>query len=174
MKSAAHQAQSRSYRSSRARSGSQRRGHLAGEVFENLLKWFAIIITLPVRLLWWLTSPGGSSIALGMATVYFCLVNVEGYWLSMGAERPFLPKPFIEDGASLFNILWAITSAKFWLACIISIAVQGVQSFVMRDIQLSVAQAQYDAVKDYRVPEGATRRGWTWRSIVASSSNLPG
>ncbi|HEY9876862.1 MAG TPA: hypothetical protein V6D29_00340 [Leptolyngbyaceae cyanobacterium] len=126
--------------------------NILGDVVTNLLKWLVLILIFPVRVLWWLTSPAGSCISLGILTVYFVLVNVEGYYQSMKEVGAFLPKPFIEDG-SLLNLLLALTDLTFWIAVVVSIAVQGVQSWVMRDIDVARAKAEYEAVKDYRVPD---------------------
>lgn len=126
--------------------------NMLGDVLSNLLKWLVLIVTFPVRILWWLTSPAGSCISLGLLTIYFVLVNIEGYYLSMKDAAAFLPKPFVEDG-SLVNLLLAVTDLTFWIAVVVSLAVQGVQSWVMRDIDLAKAKADYEAVKGYRVPE---------------------
>lgn len=130
----------------------RKKDNLLGEVFTNIGKWLALIITFPVRVLWWLTSPAGSCISLGILTVYFVMVNVEGYFQSMSDSAAFLPKPFVESG-DLLNLLFALTNPTFWIAVVVSIAVQGVQSWVMRDIDISKAQAEYESVKGYRVPD---------------------
>jgi hypothetical protein len=39
------------------------------------------------------------------------------------------------------------------MAAVVSLIVQGIQAFVLREIDIAKAQAEYQAVKDYRVPD---------------------
>lgn len=112
------------------------------------------ILTVPARLIQFLTTPPGSSIMLGLGVMYFAAVSVEGYWQAMNSANPaFVPKPFIPDGANPILFIAAITKPTFWMATILSLIVQGVQAFVLREVEIEKAKAQYDAVKDYRVPD---------------------
>jgi hypothetical protein len=65
----------------------------------------------------------------------------------------FLPKPFVEDGANLAFLGSVIGNGGFWMAAIVSMIIQGIQAFILRELEVSKAIADYNAVKHYRVPE---------------------
>ena len=112
-----------------------------------------LILTIPARLINWLTTPPGNAIMIGLGVLYFGAVSAEGYWQAMNANNPaFVPKPFVNDGADLRYIFTALTSAAFLMAAIVSLIVQGIQAFVLREIDIAKAKAEYEAIKDYRVP----------------------
>jgi hypothetical protein len=46
----------------------------------------------------------------------------------------------------------ALIAPSFWMASVVSLIVQGIQAFVLREMDIAKAQAEYQAVKDYRVP----------------------
>jgi hypothetical protein len=113
-----------------------------------------LILTVPARLINWLTTPPGNAIMIGLGVLYFGSVSAEGYWQAMNANNPaFVPKPFVNDGADLRFIFSALIAPSFWMAAVVSLIVQGIQAFVLREIDIAKAQAEYLAVKDYRVPE---------------------
>jgi hypothetical protein len=113
-----------------------------------------LIFTIPARLINWLTTPPGNAIMIGLGVLYFGSVSAEGYWQAMNiGNPPFVPKPFVIDGADFRYIFVALVAPSFWMAAIVSLIVQGIQAFVLREIDLAKAQAEYQAVKDYRVPD---------------------
>jgi hypothetical protein len=113
-----------------------------------------LILTAPARLINWLTTPPGNAIMIGLGVLYFGAVSAEGYWQAMNANNPaFVPKPFVNDGADLRFIFTALIAPSFWMASVVSLIVQGVQAFVLREIDIAKAKAEYEAIKDYRVPD---------------------
>jgi hypothetical protein len=113
-----------------------------------------LILTVPARLINWLTTPPGNAIMIGLGVLYFGSVSAEGYWQAMNASNPaFVPKPFVSDGADLRYIFTAIIAPSFWMATVVSLIVQGIQAFVLREIDIAKAKAEYEAIKDYRVPD---------------------
>lgn len=139
--------------SDRVRRAKSRHGD---DVWGRISKTLVKIITFPIRLIQWLTEPPGSAIPIGLCALYMIGVNVEGYWQAMNAiNPPFINKPFIPDGADLLNLPFvAIWDGGFWLALVISVAVQAVQAKVMRDAKTAreavlKAKAEYEAVKHF-------------------------
>jgi hypothetical protein len=113
-----------------------------------------LILTAPARLINWLTTPPGNAIMIGLGVLYFGAVSAEGYWQAMNANNPaFVPKPFVNDGADLRYIFIALVAPAFWMAAVVSLIVQGIQAFVLREIDIAKAKADYEAIKDYRVPD---------------------
>ena len=113
-----------------------------------------LILTTPARLINWLTTPPGNAIMIGLGVLYFGAVSAEGYWQAMNANNPaFVPKPFVSDGADLRFIFTALIAPSFWMAAVVSLIVQGIQAFVLREIDIAKAKAEYEAIKDYRVPD---------------------
>ena len=113
-----------------------------------------LILTVPARLINWLTTPPGNAIMIGLGVLYFGLVSAEGYWQAMNVNNPaFVPKPFVSDGADLRYIFVALIAPSFWMASVVSLIVQGIQAFVLREMDIAKAQAEYEAIKDYRVPD---------------------
>ena len=113
-----------------------------------------LILTTPARLINWLTTPPGNAIMIGLGVLYFESVSAEGYWQAMNPNNPaFVPKPFVSDGADLKFIFTALIAPSFWMAAVVSLIVQGIQAFVLREIDLAKAKAEYEAIKDYRVPD---------------------
>jgi len=113
-----------------------------------------LILTTPARLINWLTTPPGNAIMIGLGVLYFGSVSAEGYWQAMNASNPaFVPKPFVSDGADLRYIFTALIAPSFWMAAVVSLIVQGIQAFVLREIDIAKAKAEYEAIKDYRVPD---------------------
>jgi hypothetical protein len=113
-----------------------------------------LILTAPARLINWLTTPPGNAIMIGLGVLYFGAVSAEGYWQAMNPNNPaFVPKPFVGDGADLRFIFTALIAPSFWMAAVVSLIVQGIQAFVLREIDIAKAKAEYEAIKDYRVPD---------------------
>lgn len=113
-----------------------------------------LVLTVPARLINWLTTPPGNAIMIGLGVLYFGAVSAEGYWQAMNANNPaFVPKPFVNDGADLRLIFTAFVAPSFWMASVVSLIVQGIQAFVLREIDIAKAKAEYEAIKDYRVPD---------------------
>jgi hypothetical protein len=113
-----------------------------------------LILTTPARLINWLTTPPGNAIMIGLGVLYFGSVSAEGYWQAMNPNNPaFVPKPFVSDGADLRFIFTALIAPSFWMAAVVSLIVQGIQAFVLREIDIAKAKAEYEAIKDYRVPD---------------------
>jgi hypothetical protein len=112
------------------------------------------LLTIPARLINWLTTPPGNAIMIGLGVVYFGLVSAEGYWQAMNVNNPaFIPKPFVSDGADLRYLFRAFIAPSFWMASVVSLIVQGIQAFVLREMDIAKAQAEYQAIKDFRVPD---------------------
>jgi len=113
-----------------------------------------LILTTPARLINWLTTPPGNAIMIGLGVLYFGAVSAEGYWQAMNANNPaFVPKPFVSDAADLKFFFTAVIAPSFWMAAVVSLIVQGIQAFVLREIDIAKAKAEYEAIKDYRVPD---------------------
>ncbi len=111
------------------------------------------ILTVPPRIIAFLTSPPGNAIMLGLGVMYFAGVSAEGYWQSMNTNNPaFVPKPFINDNANPLLVWVALTASSFWMASVVSLIIQGVQAFVLREYEIAKTKALYDEVKDFRVP----------------------
>lgn len=125
-----------------------------GQVWNRISLVILQIVVLPVHILKFLTQPPGNAIVLGLAVIYFLGVNVEGYWQAMDSANPsFIPKPFISDDASLTNLFPALLSASFYMAFIISLVIQGIQAFSLREKSIERARRDFDKVAGYRVPE---------------------
>jgi hypothetical protein len=113
-----------------------------------------LILTTPARLINWLTTPPGNAIMIGLGVLYFGSVSAEGYWQAMNpGNMAFVPKPFVTDGADFRYIFVALIAPSFWMAAIVSLIVQGIQAFVLREVEIAKAKAEYEAIKDYRVPD---------------------
>jgi hypothetical protein len=97
-----------------------------------------LILTVPARLINWLTTPPGNAIMIGLGVLYFGAVSAEGYWQAMNASNPaFVPKPFVSDGADLRFFFTAVIAPSFWMAAVVSLIVQGIQAFVLREIDIA-------------------------------------
>lgn len=102
-----------------------------------------LILTTPARLINWLTTPPGNAIMIGLGVLYFGAVSAEGYWQAMNANNPaFVPKPFVSDGADKRFIFTALIAPSFWMAAVVSLIVQGIQAFVLREIDIAKAKAE--------------------------------
>ncbi len=125
-----------------------------GEVLQRILYGAVVVLTFPVRAINWLTQPPGNAILFGLATAYFYGLNLESYWQAVVPDAPsFIPKPFITDGANPLFFFLAAIQPGFWVTSLLAIAVQALETSVLRDISLNAAKAEYDAIKDYEVPE---------------------
>jgi hypothetical protein len=125
-----------------------------GAVVNRILYWVTWLMTLPIRIVMWLTQPPGSAILFGLAVLYFIGLSCEGYWQAAVSDAPsFILKPFIPDGAAPLLVFTALLSPTFWVASILSTVIQAIQATVLRDISLAQAQREYEAVRDYTVPE---------------------
>lgn len=128
--------------------------HPGNDAATGISRVLVLILTTPARLINWLTTPPGNAIMIGLGVLYFGAVSAEGYWQAMNANNPaFVPKPFVNDGADLRFIFAALIAPSFWMASVVSLIVQGIQAFVLREIDIAKAKAEYEAVKDYRVPD---------------------
>lgn len=126
------------------------------DAWEGIKRALILAISIPAEVINFIGSPPGCAIPLTGIVVYCATVSVEGYWLSMGAgNSPFLPKPFIDDGWEFSSLGVALRQVDFWLAAIVSLTVQGIQAFVLREWSVKRHLAAYEAVKDYRVPAGS-------------------
>src|SRR4028119_1134095 len=47
-----------------------------------------LILTVPARLINWLTTPPGNAIMIGLGVLYFGSVSAEGYWQAMNVTNP--------------------------------------------------------------------------------------
>lgn len=124
------------------------------DAMKGMTRVLVEILTVPARIINFLTTPPGSAIMIGLGVLYFAGVSAEGYWQAMNTGNPaFIPKPFVNDEANLLFFLVAIVSPSFWMAGIVSLIVQGIQAFVLRELEIERAKAEYEAVKNYRVPD---------------------
>lgn len=99
------------------------------------------LFSIGAQVIKFLTSPPGNLIIFSLATVYFALISVESYWLAVDKmNEAFVPKPFIDDGAAPRHLGVAIRSMKFWASVMLSLFVQSVQAFVIREIRIEVQQ----------------------------------
>lgn len=138
------------------RSSSKTRKVTGKDVLNNLLYKLVQIVTLPVRFLVWITHPPGSAILLAGLSLYFILLSAEGYWQALPGIRPaFLPKLFIDDGATLLNLPNVFSNPNFWVVFVVSLANQCIQAWILRDVAISQAKAEYEAHKNFRVDEGS-------------------
>jgi hypothetical protein len=120
-------------------------------VFLSCLLW---IVTLIPRFIHWLTSVPGNTILFGAATIYFYLVSIEGYWQSSDSTLPsFLFKPFINDGANLANLYAALLTSTFWIAAILSLAINAIQAKVLRDVNIAMARQDAEEAARNRMIE---------------------
>jgi hypothetical protein len=56
----------------------------------------------------------------------------------MNPNNPaFVPKPFVNDGADLRFIFTALIAPSFWMAAVVSLIVQGIQAFVLREVDIA-------------------------------------
>jgi hypothetical protein len=125
-----------------------------GSVASRIFYWLAWLVTLPIRVVMWLTQPPGSAILFGLAVLYFIGLSCEGYWQAAVSDAPsFIVKPFIEDGADPWSVFTALFSPTFWVASILSTIIQAIQASTLRDISLAQAQREYESVRDYTVPD---------------------
>jgi hypothetical protein len=129
--------------------------------FGRFMDTVALVATLPIQLYEWITRPPGSAIILGAAAAYMLLLSAESYWLSMGdaaVKVAFLPKPFIADRATLANLPTALLSGSFWIASLVSLVVQGIQAFTLREPSPQKARERYEAVAQYEVPDRSPQK----------------
>ncbi len=141
-------------RSDRSSVGSRRPEITATEVLNRILYGAVVVLTFPVRVINWLTQPPGNAILFGLATAYFYGLNLESYWQAVVPDAPsFIPKPFITDGANPLFFFLAAVQPGFWVTSLLAIAIQALETSVLRDISLNAAKAEYDAIKDHEVPE---------------------
>lgn len=137
-------------RSSRRRSAARDAGRGIGRTIVDICK------AGPSFLVWLTTKGknGGVTIILGLLVIYFAAVSAEGYWQALNSANPaFVPKPFINDGANVRRLLVIWRDPSFWIATVFSLAVQGIQAFIIREIGIARAKAAYEEVKGYRVPD---------------------
>lgn len=131
-----------------------RKSNAAVDATKGLSRVLIEIATIPVRVITFLTTPPGSAITIGLGVIYFAGISAEGYWQAMSPNNPaFMPKPFINDNANLVYLLSAIIAPSFWLASVVSLVVQGIQAFVLREVEIAKAKEEYEQVKHYRVPD---------------------
>lgn len=138
-----------------AHSGKRHQPSTGASAARGLTKVVIIMLTVPAKIIEFLTNPPGSAILIGLGVLYFAGVSAEGYWQAMPPEgkAAFIPKPFINDGANLALLLTALTSGAFWLASVVSLLIQGIQAFVLREVEVAKAIAAYNEVAGYRVPD---------------------
>lgn len=149
-----HSSRHRRARPPRPAGGSAGGGVNLGSVASRIFYWLAWLLTLPIRIVMWLTQPPGSAILFGLAVLYFIGLSCEGYWQAAVPEAPsFIVKPFIEDGAEPLVVFAALLSPTFWVASILSTIIQAIQASTLRDISLAQAQREYESVRDYSVPD---------------------
>ena len=135
-------------------SRSYQRGRTARDAGSGIGRAFILAVTFFARAIIWLTKPPGSAIMLSFGVLYFAGISCEGYWQAMNASAPaFMPKPFINDGANPIVFLRAIVTPTFWFAAAVSLVIQGIQAFVLREVEVARAKAEYEAVAVYQVPE---------------------
>lgn len=92
-----------------------------------------------------------SCFPIGAVAGYMTLLNIEGYYNALGRPDSFLPKPYIQDGASLANLATAVNNPQFWLATVIGICSSAVAAKWWRDRQtIAEAKAKFNEVKNER------------------------
>lgn len=102
-------------------------------------------------------SPKVRAAILGILTLLFLMVNVESYFIALpGEQLPFLPKPYIDDGASLRYFPIGSNFLLFLLALVVASGVQGIQSHYWDkkskpvNQRLNQAKYEYERVKDFK------------------------
>ncbi len=106
-----------------------------------LLNGLIRLFSIGAHAIKFLTSPPGNLIIFSLATVYFALISVESYWLAVDKmNSAFVPKPFIDDGADPRHLGTIVRSLKFWTSVMLSLFVQCVQAYVIREIRKEVEQ----------------------------------
>jgi hypothetical protein len=89
-----------------------------------------------------------------VGVLYFGSVSAEGYWQAMNPNNPaFVPKPFVNDVADLRSFFYRSIAPSFWMAAVVSLIVQGIQALYCVKLILLRRKPQYEAIKDYRVPD---------------------
>lgn len=121
-------------------------------IVRRVLEVIREIFSTIAGILAWATSVHGSELFFAILAVYFMLVNIEGWTQALGVGVAFIPKPFIDDGALWANLFGVLTIGRFYLAAIISIVVNVIQAWVLRDKSLEQAQAEYAAIAHHQMP----------------------
>ncbi len=119
-----------------------------GKAFSGMIVW---IVKTPGRIIIWLTGSAGGQMVLGLLIVYFFLINVESYWQSF-AEDVFMPKPGINDGANIANILRLLLMPNFWLTILFCLGLNTVSALYFRDLNVRQARKRYEEVAGEKLP----------------------
>jgi len=123
-----------------------------GAILKRVLDLIVEIVSIPMHIYVWLVSPQGSQLVFFVMGFIVFGLSIESYYRAAGGTANFIVKPFIDDDADFANIIPALSTGAFWIAAIVSLAVQTVQSWLTRDVEPDEAQADYEAVKHHKVP----------------------
>jgi hypothetical protein len=160
---------------SRKTTGTEPNSEDMGKSLAESIVWIGTAIP---RLLHW-TTKGGAPIVAGLFGAYAFLVCVESYWRALPnlrdsienldpvrmvqiqeANPPFIPKPGIDDGASLANAPYALMSPDFYICLMIALFVQVIESNIQRGKTPEQAKSDFEKVKHFKtepLPEGAIK-----------------
>lgn len=123
-----------------------------GAILKRVLGLIVEIVSIPMHIYVWLVSPQGSQLVFFLLGFLMFGLSIESYYRAAGGDVNFIVKPFIDDDASFSNLIPALSTGAFWIAAIVSLAVQTVQSWLTRDVEPDEAQADYEAVKHHTLP----------------------
>lgn len=125
---------------------------------KRVVIWFGTAIARIIR---FLTTPPGSAIVYGFAAIILTGISAEVYWLATpGHHHPFIPKPFINDRASLVYLSEALSSQDFWMATFFCLIVLSTEAMIVRQIPLAVLKARFQEVANERVPLEGDEEGY--------------
>lgn len=125
----------------------------AGAIVRRILYFVVVIATFPIRVIQWLTVPPGSAILFGAGAVYMLMLSIESYAQSGGLPVGFLPKFGISDGAGLGNLPATLASAIFYVSIAVSLIINSIQAWLLRDVSPDLAKQQFEAVQHHTVPK---------------------
>lgn len=122
--------------------------------FKKIMDALVLAASVPIRILTYLLNPPGSALLFALGAIYFLLVNIEGYHQALpGPDLAFLPKPFVEDDSNWLNFFLVIIDPSFYVVAVVSLVVQAIQTWSLRENTVEEQRREYVSVSHYRVPD---------------------